>query len=761
MFFLALNSLRELSPTFDEQGFLTRGVAYLRGENRHLRVGHPLGLNALNGLFLAFDSSVNLPVDDPSWQGTGFHRPSELFLWEIGNNVERVMFLGRLPTLWLGLLLAALAGRWAAELSGRPAAGLLALALLALDPNILAHMRLATTDLGLAAAALLAAFTLWRYWQRPRWSRALLAGIAFGLLQNTKFTAGLFVLLFALVILAALWARRSGDRRRPLLTFVIWYPLAAFATLWAAYGFQIGALPGNLPILPQLSGLTVPLSHHLEQLLDIGGRMQKATPAFLLGRYSDSGWWYYFPVAFILKTSLPALFLLAWALGRSGRCLVRRSAGPGCLSWPGAAFLLLPAFGYFAFALTTDINLGYRHLLPVLPFLYVLAGVSLGPILERGGRPHQNIRRTIVVLSLIWLAAVAWWIRPHFLAYFNLLAGGPDGGWRHLVDSNLDWGQDLQGLAGWMDEHGVNHVWLSYFGEGRPGYYGIEFTGLDSFPPRLMNPAARPYYPHDPAPGIYAISATNLQGVHFEEHDRFAWFRDRPPAAKIGYSIFVYEVPATGQPASVVLAGLQLDQIRPADFALWQTNDVRPHWIDPGQSLLLPGLGPAWLVVAAQAELHPGLAGTVAAYDLVRTAAEYQIYRLPPASDGEGPALVEFARDGDLVLLQVATATATADTLLLETRWLRLAPPAPVQIFVHLTGASGQIISQWDGLGAAWEGWGEGDQLRHFHTLAVPQGVDAAGQELWIGLYEPGSGQRWLWPGGDRYPLSGLAQAQD
>ncbi len=97
---------------------------------------------------------------------------------------------------------------------------------------------------------------------------------------------------------------------------------------------------------------------------------------------------------------------------------------------------------------------------------------------------------------------------------------------------------------------------MSYFGEARPEYYGITYTGLDSFPPRLMNPQARPFYPHDPAPGFYAISASNLQGVLFQDHDRFAWFREREPVDKVGYSIFIYEVPAYGEPVTLALSGI-------------------------------------------------------------------------------------------------------------------------------------------------------------------------------------------------------------
>ena len=167
MFGLALNSMVVKSPTFDEQGFLTRGLGYIRGENRHMRVGHPLGLNALNALLLRADDRIRLPVEHPTWAETSFHRPSEIFLWEMGNDVELVMFLARLPTIWLGLLLAATASRWAGQLSHRRPVALLALLFVALDPNILAHSRLTTTDLGLTMATTLSLYLLWRALRQP------------------------------------------------------------------------------------------------------------------------------------------------------------------------------------------------------------------------------------------------------------------------------------------------------------------------------------------------------------------------------------------------------------------------------------------------------------------------------------------------------------------------------------------------------------------------------------------------------------------
>ena len=126
-------------------------------------------------------------------------------------------------------------------------------------------------------------------------------------------------------------------------------------------------------------------------------------------------------------------------------------------------------------------------------------------------------------------------------------------------------------------------MWLSYFGEARPDYYGINYRGLDSFPPRLMNPRARPFYEADPAPGVYAISATNLQGVHFADHDQFAWFRERTRWINWATPSFYMTCRRHGPPVDLVLAGMQMDQLPPAAYDRLGTNDVTLRWVDPEQ----------------------------------------------------------------------------------------------------------------------------------------------------------------------------------
>jgi hypothetical protein len=752
MFGLAVHSLVQKSPTMDEQGFLVRGLGYVRDENRWMRVGHPAGLNVLNAWLLKDDETVKLPIDDPSWQTTEFHRPAELFLWEIGNDVEHIMFLARLPTVWIGLLMVAIIGRFARELSfnahkSRQIArwsALLAITVVAFDPNILAHTRLVTTDLGLVAGIVLATYLLWRFLRTPGWINAILAGVGFGLLINTKFTAGLFVPLFLIVILVGIvaqWREGGSFPAKMVLQLIVAYPLVSFITLWAAYGFDVGTLPQELPAFSDLiGGQTLPLAHYLDQFADIGGRVAKATPAFLLGSYSDNGWWYYFPVAFLLKTPLPTLGLLMLAIGAT---LLPKKHRKSALNVVDYAAILVPPLGYFAFSMTTDINIGYRHILVVVPFMALFVARQMPfwkAAMGRFGRIIPAI--TIALVTLLIISTV--WIAPHFLAYFNMLAGGPDNGWKALVDSNIDWGQDLSGLAEWVETNDSEQIWLSYFGEGRPEYYGINYTGLPSYPPRLTTPDAQWFFPYNPAPGIYAISASNLQGVLFEDHDLLAWFRDKEPIDKIGYSIFLYDVAPDGQPTDLVMGGTQVSDINPSDYAQLATNDVTLHWFDPQQAFLLPDKPGGWLVTSEV------LTGNIESlYEEVVSAKNtpYTLYRDTRTEPGldfgsAQPVGATFTNDsGGAITLHAFTPTYSV--------WQQQGDATSLKLFIHVEDSAGNIVTQFDGLGAQWAGFRTGDWLVQQHKLDIAALIPG-NYSLYAGVYDPDTGVRWQSENGDR-----------
>jgi hypothetical protein len=262
-------------------------------------------------------------------------------------------------------------------------------------------------------------------------------------------------------------------------------------------------------------------------LLSEGGR-----PGFLLGETSVEGWWNYFPVAFGVKT--PVIILILILL--SAIVLLRQKSTRG-----RAAYLLIPVVLFFAASMQSGLNIGYRHLLPILPFCYVLISgtTSLLPSLKRSQR---RVVEAVVFGSILLLTIIAVILHPNYLSYFNIFAGGPANGHKVLVDSNIDWGQDLIRLAKWVEENDVQDLKLAWFGSADPDYYGIEYDPLPGLPRHFdlwWNP---PFDTDNPEPGTYAISVSNLWEIPLEEKTVFSWFREREPDLRIGYSIYIYEV---------------------------------------------------------------------------------------------------------------------------------------------------------------------------------------------------------------------------
>jgi len=177
---------------------------------------------------------------------------------------------------------------------------------------------------------------------------------------------------------------------------------------------------------------------------------------------------------------------------------------------------------YFALCMRSHVNLGVRHILPVYPFLFIALAAALTR--KAWGK------RALGVLALV-LAVESVAIYPHYLAFFNGFAGGPDNGPHYLVDSNLDWGQDLNNLKKYLAAHDMKRLCICYFGRARLQYYKIDYLYL----PTTAETAQR-----EEMDCVAAISATQLEGAYVGR-DRFAWLRARQPMAKIGYSIYLYD----------------------------------------------------------------------------------------------------------------------------------------------------------------------------------------------------------------------------
>ncbi len=553
---LAVTSMRTKSATFDEAAHLPAGYTYLALHDHRLNPEHPPLIKVLAAAPLLL-MDVRLRPDDEAWRLRRQWEFGRRFLYR-WNDADRLLFWGRMPIVALGALLG-VSVFFRARRDWGLAAAALALFLCALSPDVLAHGQIVTTDVGAALFMFLSVVAFERLLDRATPGRLLAAGLAAGAAIASKFSMLVLApILAALGLVAVLsaepvrraWTREGagdvvgrGRRAAHVLVLLAGIAVVALVVLWASYGFASplspdadvesafdwGRVSGQGGVVDTLMG-AARRAHALPEAYAFGFlrffRHSEARPTFLLGQLSDRGFWYYFPVTFALKTPLAliALLVLSLATRRQHPAPVRSEL-----------FLWVPVVLYFVLACALGLNIGHRHLLPIYPFLFVIAGRCAA---------HAVVRVPAILSAAAVLLLTGWYgfsvarVHPHYLAYFNEIAGGPEGGYRHLVDSNLDWGQDLKGLKIWMDKSGVARVKLSYFGTADPEYYHIP---CDLLPGQMLPPPRD--VTREIAPGeVVAVSATNLQGVYLQPGDRplMERLKAQAPVATIGHSIRVY-----------------------------------------------------------------------------------------------------------------------------------------------------------------------------------------------------------------------------
>jgi hypothetical protein len=333
-----------------------------------------------------------------------------------------------------------------------------------------------------------------------------LAGIFVGLAMASKFSALYLIPIFAVVAVTHVYSRVYGGDRWPrrskmgtvatLFCSLMVMSVIAVLILVVTYGvINVDAL---------LNGLWLTFS-----------RIHKGRGVYLMGEYLDRGSLLYFPLAFVIKTPTALLGLIAMVL------IWYRKINPE----PKQAFkrdlvLLVPAGVILGMAMGARINIGIRYILPIYPLLFVFVGqvtnMSWGPIRKYG-----------VIGGLVgWFVISSLFISPHYLAYFNELVGGPDRGHQYLLDSNIDWGQDLKLLSMYVKEHNIDKIHLAYFGWDSCANRGIKCEQLGC----------------SPRAGVLAVSVNNLVGLYPAMAKCLAWLREFKPIKKIGYSIFVYNL---------------------------------------------------------------------------------------------------------------------------------------------------------------------------------------------------------------------------
>jgi hypothetical protein len=521
---LAVSASLEKSQTSDELPHIGAGFVYDHFGDFRIQ---PENGNLPQRVFgLAPPKHAHFPMDAQLWRTSTYWPLCWDFFYAEANPTDWIVLgarsLNALFGVALGCLVFAVARNW----HGRVGA-LIALGFFALAPNFLAHASLATSDMAAALCLTLAPWLFWRHLQRRDLVSGVVAGLASGLALVAKHNGVLLAPMYAALIAVDLWLTRRStslpagivQRAGRDVGLAVLQAAAAAAVIWAFFDFRFSARGPDMPeferfawdwsqMLPHLGAKRAAFEAALHWkllpeawLYGMGNVLAGASarPAFFAGEHSLHGWWQFFPTLFVVKTTLAMLGGLLVAVITAIFAFKRADSAARVL-WIGRyAPLAVSAAVVWLTAITSHLNIGDRHILAAYPVLFVALGT-----LASG--------RVLVVSATVLLAGHAWAsfaIRPHYLAAFNALCGGPAKAYRLVVDSSLDWGQDLPGLQKWIAKHrgSGEPFYLGYFGNAWPPHYGVRPTGFLTTASFVVAPPLKRF---DPQPGIYAISATTL-----------------------------------------------------------------------------------------------------------------------------------------------------------------------------------------------------------------------------------------------------------
>ena len=522
---LQIGSMMQESSIFDEGIHLTSGYRYLRTGHFLLNPEHPPFQNVLNAAPVLL-LNPPLPTDEKVSQDQLGYLTELLYRGPI--HVDKLLFAARLSSVALSALLILVVAWATRRFFGAPAA-ILAATLCSLDPNIIAHGRYVTTDISCTVFYLLTG-TLWiSYLRNPTKSTCAFAGLSLGLALVSKFSMVVLVPLLPILLIVhamvTLVPFATLERRILAIVFVyitavgviaIVYLPDTMASLNTAIYDQIPA--PVIPFFRYIAGIGVPLLHQ-----------KTGHASYLLGTLSSSGWWYYFPFVFAVKSPVGLLLLFSLAIWGAIRRLPRMIQER--MEASTFVLMLLPALVYFSIVLISNINIGIRHILPIFPYLYVVCSAVLARVL-----PEKKFLATAGLLIALQ-ATESLAIYPDYLAFFNFASGGPKAGPGYLLDSNLDWGQDLKKLKTYIDTNKPQTLCLDYFGFSDPKYYGVQSVEL---------PKSWEKDKIKKMDCIAAISVTVLKGL-YREPGSYDWLGDAKPFGMVGKSIYLYDFRMTKQ----------------------------------------------------------------------------------------------------------------------------------------------------------------------------------------------------------------------
>ncbi len=602
---LMLNASKQEAAIMDELAHIPAGYSYVKYLDFRLNPEHPPLIKALSTIPL-LGMDLKFPTNEQSWTSeiNDQWNAGNQFLYESGNNTDKMIFWSRIFPILLTLLTTLLIYIWSRELLGNFWA-LIPAFFFGLSPTVLAHGHYVTTDIGATFGVILAAFFFIKFLQNSSTKNLIFSGLTFGIAELTKFSNALLIPYFFIIgFIFLLSPTKKLNFFRFLLKlisiFIIGYILVYLVYFVLTFNYpherQISdsefILASFTPTWLRDIGLSIiknpvsrPFGEYILGLFMVLQRSAGGNTGYFLGEVSASGWWYYFPTVFLLKEPLPSLLLILFALGSGILLLFKKLFGKkpnlknllkDFQNYIGVNFaefsMLLFIIIYWAYSIKSPLNIGVRHLMPTLPFIYILItnhlknwirknfinlkSVLFSLILSKkiGFAFKQTLQLILkfglLIIIILWYFGETITASPHFLSYFNEIGGGTKNGYKYVTDSNYDWGQDLKELKNFAQEKNISKIAVDYFGGGNPKYYlGEKYTNWSS----------NKGNPKDKGIEWLAVSINTIQSAIANLHpgqernpqDEYQWLQNLKPKIngktpepdyKAGTSIFIYRL---------------------------------------------------------------------------------------------------------------------------------------------------------------------------------------------------------------------------
>lgn len=554
-FILAFTSLIRKSLVFDEPAHIVGGLNCWKNNDYSMTPDNGLLPQKIIALPVLFMQVELPPAGSSEWNDKTPLQIQEKLLFKDFGETGKILFSARTAILFISVLTGFAVFLISRSIFGT-AGGFVSLILYSFCPSILAHSRFATSDLVAASTFLMSVWAVWRLIHKINIPNILLSSLSLAFLCLSKMSFFIIIpVCFALILLrmtkdapvmiCSKWMKKElATQSAQLSAFVclgILNVILVSAIIWAFYGFRYEMHPETSSVDKVSIGQN--WNNLIAQTGTIGkianfAKEHKILPeaftygflsvyqyskhrySFMNGELSNTGWWSFFPYAFFTKTPIPFFLILIFAI-----FTIRRKTCPaekkefeeqhGSLLnnfydvSPYLVFIII----YLLFAIVSKINIGHRHILPIYPPLFIVCG-GVSYVFAANAAGIIRKLRIPAVFLVAWFCFDSFAAWPDYLSYFNRLAGGSDNGYNHLVDSSLDWGQDLSNVNPTLEKNkelDSKNLYLSYFGVDIPERFGIQAKILPGY--HLFD-RERVFHLGE---GTYIISATMFQMAYFAE----------------------------------------------------------------------------------------------------------------------------------------------------------------------------------------------------------------------------------------------------